>query len=133
MSNHPLATPHMISAAERRYGEAYGVANTLAGLGDSIRGLGIVVGILLSFAAFVTLLSRGGWVVAGIIETGAVTGGAIVYVLGILIATQGQILKASLDSAVNSSPFLPDEIRARILSLPVDAPTSPSPIPSAGS
>ncbi len=40
------------------------------------------------------------------------------HFLGIVVAAQGQILKASLDTAVNSSPFLPDAVRANIMTLP---------------
>jgi hypothetical protein len=40
------------------------------------------------------------------------------YVLGILVSAQGQILKASLDNAVNGSPFLTNEHRAKVMSLP---------------
>jgi len=43
--------------------------------------------------------------------------GALFYIVGVLVSAQGQILKASLDGAVNSSPFLADEHRARIMSL----------------
>lgn len=41
----------------------------------------------------------------------------IFYVFGVLVSAQGQILKAMLDSAVNSSPFLNNEHRAKIMSL----------------
>jgi hypothetical protein len=43
--------------------------------------------------------------------------GLVLYVFGILISAQGQILQATLDSAVNSSPFLTDEMRAEMMSL----------------
>lgn len=40
-----------------------------------------------------------------------------IYVLGILVAAQGQILKATLDTAVTSSPFLKTEEMAEVMSL----------------
>ena len=40
-----------------------------------------------------------------------------IYVLGILVAAQGQILKATLDTAVTNSPFLKKEEMARVMSL----------------
>jgi hypothetical protein len=43
--------------------------------------------------------------------------GLLWYVIGIFVAAQGQILKATLDSAVNSSPFLTDAHKAEIMSL----------------
>lgn len=42
----------------------------------------------------------------------------ILYVFGTLASAQGQILKATLDTAVNTSPFLEAEDRTRIMSLP---------------
>jgi hypothetical protein len=55
-----------------------------------------------------------------------VVGGAIVlgfvvwlpfWILGVVVAAQGQILKAVLDTAVNSSPFLSNDEKAKIMSL----------------
>jgi len=39
------------------------------------------------------------------------------YILGILLASQGQILKATLDAAVHSSPFLKKEEMASVMAL----------------
>ncbi len=39
------------------------------------------------------------------------------YVLGILVAAQGEILKATLDTAVTNSPFLKKEEMAKVMSL----------------
>ena len=39
------------------------------------------------------------------------------WIFGALISSQGQLLKATLDSAVNTSPFLDDSERARMMSL----------------
>jgi hypothetical protein len=46
---------------------------------------------------------------------GAVFVGGQFYLLGLIVMAQGQILKASLDGAVNSSPFLQNEQRAKIM------------------
>ena len=52
---------------------------------------------------------------------GGIGGGIILllffYILSVFISAQGQMLKASLDSAVNTSPFLEDDHRAQIMSL----------------
>ena len=42
---------------------------------------------------------------------------ALFFVLGVLVSAQGQILRATLDSAVNSSPFLTNDQRASIMKL----------------
>ena len=47
----------------------------------------------------------------------AVIVGVPLYVLGILVSAQGQILKATLDSAVTNSPFLTEDQMAEVMSL----------------
>jgi hypothetical protein len=42
---------------------------------------------------------------------------ALFFVLGIIVSAQGQILKANLDSAVNTSPFLTTQQKARVMDL----------------
>jgi hypothetical protein len=42
---------------------------------------------------------------------------ALFFILGSLVSAQGQILKATLDGAVNTSPFLTDEQRAQMMRL----------------
>jgi hypothetical protein len=39
------------------------------------------------------------------------------YALGVLVSAHGQVLKASLDEAVHTSPFLTDADRASVMSL----------------
>jgi hypothetical protein len=41
----------------------------------------------------------------------------LLWALGVVISAQGQLLKASIDGAVNTSPFLVDDQRAKIMSL----------------
>ena len=112
---------------KKRYKDAYRVARTTTGIGSMIKGVGALLGILIFFGAFALAANqrnvygvRGGdielisLVVAGIF-------GFIVWLVffiwGVLVSAQGQILKASLDGAVNSSPFLTNEQRATIMSL----------------
>jgi len=40
-----------------------------------------------------------------------------IFVLGVLVAAQGQVLKATLDTAVHSSPFLTKEEMARVMGI----------------
>lgn len=109
---------------KKRYWDAYVVARTTVGIGRGIKFVGALLGILIFLgfllAASNTRTLRGSD--APII--GAVVGGAsglfvwlIFFIWGVLVSAQGQILKASLDGAVNSSPFLDNEQRARIMSL----------------
>jgi hypothetical protein len=104
---------------QNRYADAYLVAQMVNGTGQTVK----LVGFL--FAALVTL---GGLVAAS--KMGAVVGfagllfGILValpfYALGVLVSAQGQILKATLDTAVNTSPILSqDEIRHILIGTPL--------------
>ena len=42
---------------------------------------------------------------------------ALYFVLGVFISAQGQLLKATLDAAVHTSPFLDDEEKAAALGI----------------
>ena len=37
------------------------------------------------------------------------------FALGIIVSAQGQILKADLDGAVNTSPFMTDDQKAHVM------------------
>lgn len=101
-----------------RYKDAYRVARTTVSLGSSVKAVGmilaalVVMGGLLASEAF-----RSGYFplltalpVAVLLWLGS-------WVLGVLVSSQGQILKANLDDAVNTSPFLSDVDRAQAMSL----------------
>ena len=106
-----------------RYWDAYLVARMTVGLGEIIKVIAVVFAVLIMLAALLIAgqasQSSGGTAVVtfflGVI--GAAFVGGQFYLLGIIVMAQGQILKASLDSAVNSSPFLQNEQRAKIMSL----------------
>lgn len=111
-----------VSALIRRYKDAYIVARVTNGFGGMIKAIGVVIAaILVLIGLMVTSNGRIGdatfamGVVA--IAVGVITG-VWFYAIGVLVSTQGQILKASLDNAVNNSPFLTNEYKAKIMSLP---------------
>jgi len=102
-----------------RYRDAYIYARFIVGVGTFIKGVGITLAILL----FLVLSATGSIIKTNpliSLFTGVIIGGGVgvfFYIWGILISAVGQILTASLDSAVNVSPFLTDKQRARIMSL----------------
>ncbi|MBE3039233.1 MAG: hypothetical protein IMZ62_10530 [Chloroflexi bacterium] len=52
---------------------------------------------------------------------GAIPGAVVAlasWVMGVVISAQGQMLLASLDTAVSVSPFLEPDQKARVLGLP---------------
>ncbi len=108
----------------RRYGDAYLRANTIVTIGNTIKVIGLVLAALIVLITVLFTIGQsktsdemtlafGGAFVAGII-------GMVCYALGILVAAQGQMLQAHLDTAVNSSPFLRDDLKAEVMSLPSD-------------
>jgi len=76
--------------------------------------------------------ARGG---AEVLVVGGIVAGLIAllfYLLGVLVAAHGQVLQATLDSAVNSSPFLTDADKAEIMSLSRVSSTSTTSMDEAG-
>ena len=112
-----LASPQS-QAVGRRYKDAYLVAGAVSGAGIAIKAIGIVLGVLI---ALLGLVASSAAVTFPAILT-AIVVGVFFFVFGALISAQGQVLKASLDTAVNTSPFLTNEQRATIMSLPIGAP-----------
>ena len=108
----------------RRYSDAYTEAHAIASIGNIIKGVGIVLGFVILIGGFFFASNTGGGysrngdfngIVAG---TGFVLGCLVAiptYILGILVAAQGQIQLATLDTAVNCSRHLKDDDVARIL------------------
>jgi hypothetical protein len=106
------------SAVATRYRDAYRVGTALVGLGDAIKAVG---GILAGIIFIGSLTSGngpfgGGAVVAGIFLAAIV--GILFWVCGVIVGAQGQILRATLDTAVASSHFLTDTDRADAMGLP---------------
>jgi hypothetical protein len=95
-----------------RYAEGYRIAEVVTNAGRKI--LGISIGV----AAVIELIGAGSRTIGGALA--ALVPAAIVMLVGwvfsILVSAQGQLLKGVLDGAVNSSPFLTNEQRAKIMS-----------------
>ena len=113
------AASRQVAVLMRRYRDAYLVARSTNGFGMLIKIIAVIVGVLLIVIGAFLFNERRGAEPLGLaaIALGVVVG-VLFYLLGILISAQGQILKASLDAAVNTSPFLTNTERATIMSLP---------------
>lgn len=98
---------------KRRYSDAYAVAGVVVGFGDIIKIVGVVAGVVIFIAIFIGSLgadfrsSSIGGLIGGLV-LGSATG-FLFYLLGVIVAALGQILRATLDTAVNTSPFLSDD------------------------
>jgi len=105
--------PPARESATKRYAEAYIVARVVTKFGSTVKILAVVaaalivvVGLTIGVQEEAALTGLFGGLVAGF------TVGIPFYVLGILLAAVGQILKATLDTAVHTSPILtPDEMQ----------------------
>ena len=109
-----------MSAMTNRYRDGYLVARATTGLGALMKGIGGVLALLIGLGTLVAAGQAPSYsqffvVLVGVFWAAVV--GILFYLLGVLIAAQGQILKATLDSAVNSSPFLGGEEKAKVMSL----------------
>lgn len=104
----------------RRYRDAYSVANEIVAQGNGIRVLAIVAAVLIAAAFILLALAAKGVVGLGAVVLGAVIAigvGLILHSVGVRVAAEGQHLLASLDIAVNTSPFLSGEERVSAMSL----------------
>ena len=99
-------------AVRRRYIDGYRVANSVNGFGQFIKVGGLVLGLVVWAGVAQVAGSGAGGFVFGLIVA------AIFFVIGVIVAAQGQLLKATLDTAVHSSPFLTNDARAAVMSLP---------------
>jgi hypothetical protein len=120
-------------AAKKRYRDGYRVARAINGYGGAIKAIGFLISLVICIAGFVIgggiadQANRGpfggpgagvGVVIGFIFIAFGVVIGVVFWIIGVLYMAQAQRLKASLDSAVNSSPFLADLERAEMMSLP---------------
>lgn len=99
-------------ATQRRYMDGYRVANSVNAFGQFIKVGGVVLGLIVWAAITETVGSGFGGFVFGLVVA------MVFFVIGVVVAAHGQVLRATLDSAVHSSPFLTDDLRAAVMSLP---------------
>jgi hypothetical protein len=100
------------SKLRARYRDGFRAAALIEGFGGAVKIVGFV---------FAALCLLGGMAVGRLgLILGVVAGavlGALFFILGVFISSQGQLLKATLDSAVHTSPFLDDEGKAAAMGL----------------
>lgn len=115
----PAVSGQSGSSVVNRYRDAYRVGAALVGLGNGIKIVGAILGGIILLGSLSTANNQfGGSELAGIgVFVAAVTGG-LFWVCGVVVAAQGQILRATLDTAVASSHFLNDSDRADAMGLP---------------
>jgi len=113
-----FAFPHAYGAeVMRRYTDAYRVAGIIAGFGTVVKMLGIAAAVVMILAGIWIAISTNvlGSLIASVLL--ALLTWLLVWALGVVVSAQGELLKANIDAAVHTSPFLVDEQRAEIMSL----------------
>ena len=116
----PASTVQSDSPVVNRYRDAYRVGWALVSLGNAIK----IVGVVLAGIIFLGSLSLangqfgGAAVVAGLVLGGLA--GGLFWVCGVIVAALGEVLRATLDTAVASSHFFTDPERADAMGLPRD-------------
>jgi hypothetical protein len=108
----------------QRYSDGYLASDVLVRLGGIVKVIGYVLGGIAVVGGFIASIvssshdeAAGG---IGIFLLTLLYGAIIVFghfVIGSVVAAFGQLIRAMLDSAVNSAPFLTDDERASILSI----------------
>jgi len=112
-----------------RYDDAYLVARTANGAGQIIKVGGLAVAAVVAIGGF-ALGSKVGPAFGFVAVLLGVLVALPFYAMGVLVSAQGQILRATLDTAVNSSPLLTqDEVRRILLQAGGHDPASYSSLP----
>ncbi|HUO14880.1 MAG TPA: hypothetical protein VMX38_07835 [Verrucomicrobiae bacterium] len=108
--------------ASARYEEAYLHAHSVVQAGDAIQTAGWILGILLFCGAIFTAHTATiietpakDWLAPGGLILAAIVAVFCFWMVGMLLCARGHDLMASLDSAVNSSPFLSNAQRAKVI------------------
>jgi len=118
--------PEIIASnkASGRYEDAYLRASSMAQAGEILQTIGWVLGIFLFCGAiFVAHTATkietiaADWLPPGGLTLAAIITVFLFWLIGELVWARGELLQAGLDSAVNSSPFLSDAQRAKVMSL----------------
>ena len=103
-------------AISGRYKDAYSVARSIVSWGDSVKVMGVVVAIVIALLGFVVGSTFGPILMVVFLVLGAAVGAAF-YFFGVMIAAQGQVLQAILDTAVNTSPLLSVEQKRGVIAV----------------
>ncbi|MFZ0959493.1 MAG: hypothetical protein WAO35_01205 [Terriglobia bacterium] len=106
--------------ASNRYGDAYTVADAIISTGEAVKVIGVALALVGAVAVAVVGYSGGAanfgfWSVLGLLLCAVV--GLAVWIAGVFITAQGQLLRALLDTAVNTSPLFSNTDKERIMGI----------------
>ena len=104
-------------AVMARYKDGYSVARGAVRIGNFYKSLSIIIGIGIAVVGLLVAqqTNNAPLLIPALVLAFAVSAG--LWMMGVLIAAQGQLLQAAFDTAVNTSPFLTNEQRSVTMSL----------------
>lgn len=106
---------HEIREVSQRYLNAYEQADATTNFGEFIKVVAIVAGVA-TFLGTLALSDRSAVLTMGG-SVAAVVVGVMLYLAGMVLCSQGQLLRTMIDAAVNSSPLLTNATKARMVLL----------------
>ena len=93
--------------------------SSLAARISNVKGIGAVIAAVLALGSLAFAGDLGPIIaIPGLMFAGVLV--AIFWVFGVVVTAQGQLLRATLDTAVNGSPFLDREQQARVMGVHAD-------------
>jgi hypothetical protein len=104
-----------VSTALKRYQDAYRFADSIVLVGNAIKVAGVLLAVILFLFLLVQSGAKGSLLMGAFIISILVA--AVFFILGVVVSAQGQILRAGVDTAVHSSPFLTDEEKATTMGI----------------
>lgn len=121
-ASHPTGGIDPVVKAMVRYKDGYRMAHFTSAAGTVIKILAVVLCVIVVSLEFYVAQRMLGSpdtdvVFSAIVLVSGVSTFGFFYVLGVIVSALGQQLKAGLDSAVNTSPFLDVPAKARAMSL----------------
>lgn len=98
-----------------RFDQGYRVAQNNISFGAFVKAVGVLAGAVTMLGTIAFSERSPDSLLLGLFL--AVTSGLALYSLGAILCAQGQMLRATLDAAANSSPFLTTAAKAKVMSL----------------
>lgn len=114
--SHDEPDRELAQAVIARYANAYLVARAARGVGGFVKAVASIVGIL-GLLPFAFLMLGDHPLVAAAVLAAVLVNALVIWVIGVLLSAVAEHLRASLDVAVYSSPFLGRADKAEMISL----------------
>jgi hypothetical protein len=99
-----------------RYTDAYRVARAVIAFGTIVKAIGVVVAVIIVVAGLASSGELGGRGLIGGLLLGAMVG-LVFWIAGVFVVAVGQLLRASLDTAVNTSPMFSKAEKAKVMGI----------------